>query len=246
MNHEWKSVNLIYKMINMKKLLYLSAFLIASGSTLNAQNSRHEIGIGVGPVQFYHQNTKLNAVPKSQSKAERSRVSSAFADQTLRKQGISSPALYYQYRYNQKLQLRAGFSYYRETRMASPEQTQIASYSGKFDQFRLQTGLSYFLSNCECMTTYIAADMTHYFERANEQMITVSGEGAQQRLSTARNNSNAYSVGIAPAWGFRKQLCPQFSFSYELGAELKYNAGNSGNFNMICMPMSRLSVNYRL
>lgn len=233
-------------MIPMKKLFYFSAFLLASSTTLNAQNSRHEIGIGVGPVQFYHQSTKLSATPKFQSHAERSRVSSAFTNQTLRKQGISTPALYYQYRYNQNFQLRAGFSYYWETRVPRPEQTQIASYSGKFDQYRLQTGLSYFLSHCECMTTYIAADMTHYFERANEQMITVSGEGAQQRLSTARNNSSAYSVGIAPAWGFRKQLCPQFSFNYELGAELKYNAGNSGNFNMICMPMSRLSVNYRL
>lgn len=67
----------------MKKLLYFSAFLIATSSTLNAQNSRHEIGIGVGPVQFYHRNYQIECPPKCQSNAERSRVSgSLFADQT--------------------------------------------------------------------------------------------------------------------------------------------------------------------
>ncbi len=115
-------------------------------------------------MQFYHQYTTLNAALEFQSNAELSRVSSAFGDQILSKQGISSPALNHQYRYNQKLQLRVGFSYCRETRIARPEQPQTASYSVKFYQYRLQSGLSYYLSHCECLTNYIAADKTHYFE----------------------------------------------------------------------------------
>ncbi|MBL7767251.1 MAG: hypothetical protein JNJ58_14220 [Chitinophagaceae bacterium] len=222
------------------KTFYLTIIcLVVASNVLQAQCKRSEIGIGPGIVQFYHNGDE--GIKVKGKTYNNTKVNTILPDETKRKSSFSAPAIYYGYAINRRLKFRASLNYYQETR----EYNQLyfgRNYDGKFSQLRLATGVSYRLSDCECMKTYIAADVVQYVERANESLqYTGYGEWAK----SIDNKGTTYSIGINPAFGIRRPICHNLSVSYEMGAEIKYNAGQFQTVNIICSPMNRLSVNYR-
>lgn len=234
----------------MKKIMTTAICLLTIISLGQAQCKRFEIGLGVGPMQMYHSGESNISVKNPNTNF--SRVNSILSDDTRKKSGITSPAIYFGYGINKKIKLRASFNYYQETRtQRAPLQTFAPltnwneNYSGNFSQYRLATGVAYTLPSCCCMRTYVALDLVNYLEKANESYTKSYSEGGKVANQFIQNKDLTYSVGLSPSFGIKKNLCHDFSVSYEAGAEVKYNAGQFNNVHIICTPLSRLSLNYK-
>lgn len=234
----------------MKKIISTSILIISLISLSQAQCKRMEIAIGVGPMQMYHAGE--SNINFKNPHTNFSRVNSVLTNDTRKKSGTTSPAIYVGYGFNKKIKLRASFNYYQESREQLPSLQSIVpltnwneNYTGNFSQYRLTAGVAYTLQSCCCMRTYIALDLVNYLEQANESYTKSFSESGNVSNQFIQNNDLTYSVGLSPAFGLKKNLCHNFSVSYEAGAEIKYTAGQFKRVDFICTPLSRLSINYR-
>ncbi len=234
----------------MKTFMTCAMCLITFISFGQSACKRLEIGIGVGPMQMYHAGE--SNINFKNPHTNFSRVNSVLKNDTRKKSGTTSPAIYVGYGVNKKIKLRASFNYYQETRTQRPPLQTFApltnwneNYSGNFSQYRLATGVSYTLQSCCCMKTYIALDLVNYLEQANESFTKSFSESGNVSNQFIQDKDLTYSVGLSPAFGLKKNLCANFSVSYEAGAEIKYTAGQFKRVDFICTPLSRLSINYR-